>query len=112
MTKSGQRQNLWGDRHAKDHTSTGAIADAAEGDCSRRRMPILHSEQRSMLATAHLSARATTRAEAATKRALVYGVRRVLVVADSTKIGQEPMVQFAGLRNIDMYVTHVGVAVA
>lgn len=43
--------------------------------------------------------------EAATKRALVGSAHRVVVVADSTKIGQERMVQFAGLRDIDVFVT-------
>lgn len=43
--------------------------------------------------------------EAATKRALVYSAHRVVVLADSTKIGQERMVQFAELDDIDAFVT-------
>lgn len=47
--------------------------------------------------------------EAATKRALVASARRVVVLADSTKIGQERMVQFARLEEIDLLVTDDGI---
>lgn len=47
--------------------------------------------------------------EAATKRALVASARKVVVLADSTKIGQERMVQFARLEDIDVLVTDDGI---
>ena len=43
--------------------------------------------------------------EAATKRALVAGAERVVVLADSTKVGQERTVRFADLDDIDVLVT-------
>lgn len=43
--------------------------------------------------------------EAATKRALVGAARRVVVVADSTKLGRESAVRFAGLDQVDVLVT-------
>lgn len=43
--------------------------------------------------------------EAATKKALVSSALRVVVLADSTKIGQERMVKFADLRDVDVLVT-------
>lgn len=43
--------------------------------------------------------------EAATKRALVSSALHVVVLADSTKIGQERMVQFATLEEIDVLIT-------
>jgi DeoR family fructose operon transcriptional repressor len=43
--------------------------------------------------------------EAATKRALVNAARRVIVVADSTKIGRESAVRFASLDQVDVLVT-------
>jgi DeoR family transcriptional regulator, fructose operon transcriptional repressor len=43
--------------------------------------------------------------EAATKRALVEGGQRVVVLADATKVGQERAVRFAGLDEVDVLVT-------
>ncbi|MFT4263223.1 MAG: DeoR/GlpR family DNA-binding transcription regulator [Nocardioides sp.] len=43
--------------------------------------------------------------EAATKRAIVHGGQRVVVLADATKIGQERAVRFASLDEIDVLVT-------
>jgi len=43
--------------------------------------------------------------EAATKRALVAGAERVVVLADSTKVGQERTVRFADLDDVDVLVT-------
>jgi DeoR family fructose operon transcriptional repressor len=43
--------------------------------------------------------------EAAVKRAIVQASRRVVVVADSEKLGAELLVGFAGLRDIDVLVT-------
>ena len=43
--------------------------------------------------------------EAATKRALVAGADRVVVLADSTKVGQERTVRFADLDDVDVLVT-------
>jgi DeoR family fructose operon transcriptional repressor len=43
--------------------------------------------------------------EAATKRALVNAARRVIVVADSTKLGRESAVRFASLDQVDVLVT-------
>ncbi|WP_137844868.1 DeoR/GlpR family DNA-binding transcription regulator [Microbacterium sp. 2FI] len=43
--------------------------------------------------------------EAAVKRAIVRSARRVVVVADSDKLGRELLVGFAGLADIDVLVT-------
>jgi DeoR family transcriptional regulator, fructose operon transcriptional repressor len=47
-------------------------------------------------------------AEAATKAAIVASAQRVVVLADSSKIGQERTVRFADLADIDVLVTDVG----
>ncbi len=43
--------------------------------------------------------------EAATKRALVAAAERVVVLSDSTKVGQERTVRFADLDDVDVLVT-------
>ena len=43
--------------------------------------------------------------EAATKRALVAGAEQIVVLADSTKVGQERTVRFADLADVDVLVT-------
>ena len=43
--------------------------------------------------------------EAATKRALIESAQRVVVVTDSTKVGQERTVRFAELEDVDVLVT-------
>jgi len=45
------------------------------------------------------------REEAASKRAIVRAAQQVVVIADSTKIGQERTVQFAALDEVDVLVT-------
>ena len=50
--------------------------------------------------------------EAATKRALVAGAERVVVLADSTKVGQERTVRFADLDDIDVLVTDDAIDIA
>ncbi len=47
--------------------------------------------------------------EAATKRAMAAAARRVVVLADSSKFGQELLNVFAGLDDIDVVVTDDGV---
>jgi DeoR family fructose operon transcriptional repressor len=48
------------------------------------------------------------RDEAATKRAIVGCARRVVVLADSSKLGVETAQRFASLRDIDVVVTDAG----
>jgi DeoR family fructose operon transcriptional repressor len=48
--------------------------------------------------------------EAAAKRAIVGCGRRVVVLVDSSKIGQEHTVQFAKLEDVDVVVTDAGIA--
>lgn len=48
--------------------------------------------------------------EAATKRALVGAARRVVVLADSHKVGEEALVQFAPLGAVDVLVTDAGIS--
>ena len=43
--------------------------------------------------------------EAAVKRAIVAGARRVVLLADADKLGQEHLVRFAELREVDILVT-------
>ncbi|MEI3866952.1 DeoR/GlpR family DNA-binding transcription regulator [Microbacterium sp. CCNWLW134] len=43
--------------------------------------------------------------EAAVKRAVVSAARRVIVLADTSKVGEEYLVRFAGLEDIDVLVT-------
>ena len=45
------------------------------------------------------------RSEAAVKRAIVAGTRTVVVLADADKIGQEHLVKFADLADVDVLVT-------
>ncbi|HKE68138.1 MAG TPA: DeoR/GlpR family DNA-binding transcription regulator [Nocardioidaceae bacterium] len=47
-------------------------------------------------------------AEAATKAAIVASAQKIVVLADSSKIGQERTVRFADLADIDVLVTDVG----
>lgn len=49
-------------------------------------------------------------AEAAVKRAMVAAARRVIVLADSSKLGQELTVSFAPLSDVDVLVTDSGIA--
>jgi DeoR family fructose operon transcriptional repressor len=44
-------------------------------------------------------------AEAATKRAMVAAAQRVIVLADSSKIGREHLVRFASVADVDVLVT-------
>jgi DeoR family transcriptional regulator, fructose operon transcriptional repressor len=44
-------------------------------------------------------------AEAATKRAMVTAAQRVIVLADSSKIGREQLVRFASVHDVDVLVT-------
>jgi DeoR family transcriptional regulator, fructose operon transcriptional repressor len=44
-------------------------------------------------------------AEAATKRAMVSAAQRVVVLADSSKLGREHLVRFAGVDDVDVLVT-------
>jgi DeoR family fructose operon transcriptional repressor len=48
--------------------------------------------------------------EAAAKRAMVAAARRVVVVADSSKVGVDHTVRFAKLEEIDVLVTDAGVS--
>jgi DeoR family fructose operon transcriptional repressor len=48
--------------------------------------------------------------EAAVKRALVRAGRQVVVLADSSKIGEEQLVRFAGLSEVDVLVTDDGIS--
>ena len=47
-------------------------------------------------------------AEAATKRAMVRAGQRVVVLADSTKLGREHLVRFAAVEDVDVLVTDAG----
>jgi len=49
-------------------------------------------------------------AEAATKRAIVGSAQRVVVLVDSSKIGQEHIVRFAELADVDEVVTDSGIS--
>ena len=44
-------------------------------------------------------------AEAATKRAMARAAQRVIVLADSSKLGREHLVRFAGVEDVDVLVT-------
>jgi DeoR family fructose operon transcriptional repressor len=48
--------------------------------------------------------------EAAAKRAMVACAHRVVVLADSSKVGREHIVRFAGVDDIDVLVTDTGIA--
>ena len=48
--------------------------------------------------------------EAAVKRALVRAGRQVVVLSDSSKIGEEQLVRFAELSDIDVLVTDDGIS--
>jgi DeoR family fructose operon transcriptional repressor len=47
-------------------------------------------------------------AEAAVKRAMVRAGQRVVVLADSSKLGREHLVRFAALEDVDVVVTDGG----
>jgi DeoR family fructose operon transcriptional repressor len=47
-------------------------------------------------------------AEAATKRAMVRAAQRVIVLADSSKLGREHLVRFAAVEDVDVLVTDNG----
>jgi DeoR family fructose operon transcriptional repressor len=48
-------------------------------------------------------------AEAAAKRAIVAGARRVVVLVDSSKLGREHTVRFAELTDVDVVITDDGI---
>jgi DeoR family fructose operon transcriptional repressor len=48
--------------------------------------------------------------EAATKRAMIASARRVVVLADSSKVGAEAPLRFADLSDVDLLVTDDGIA--
>lgn len=48
------------------------------------------------------------RDEAATKRAMVTACRQVVVLADASKLGEESLMQFASLSDVDVLVTDDG----
>jgi DeoR family fructose operon transcriptional repressor len=48
--------------------------------------------------------------EAAAKRAMVRAGRRVVVLADSSKLGRENTVRFAELDDVDVLVTDPGIS--
>ena len=50
--------------------------------------------------------------EAATKRALVRSAQRVVVLADSSKVGQERTMRFAALDEVDVLITDAGIDAA
>jgi DeoR family fructose operon transcriptional repressor len=50
--------------------------------------------------------------EAATKHAIIASAQRVVVLADSTKVGQERTVRFAELGDVDVLVTDDAIATA
>ena len=50
--------------------------------------------------------------EAAVKRAMAHSARRVIVLADSSKIGVESPVRFAALDDVDVLVTDAGITTA
>jgi DeoR family fructose operon transcriptional repressor len=50
------------------------------------------------------------RDEAATKRAMVGAGRQVIVLADASKMGEESLMQFATLAEVDVLVTDDGIA--
>ncbi len=50
--------------------------------------------------------------EAAVKRAMVRAARKVVVLADSSKIGVGMLVSFASLQEVDVVVTDAGIAAA
>ena len=47
-------------------------------------------------------------AEAATKRAMVRAGQRVIVLADSSKLGREHLMRFAAVEDVDVLVTDAG----
>jgi DeoR family fructose operon transcriptional repressor len=47
-------------------------------------------------------------AEAATKRAMARAAQRVIVLADSSKLGREHLVRFAAVEDVDVLVTDAG----
>lgn len=49
-------------------------------------------------------------AEAAAKRAMVRSARRIVVLADSSKVGREHTVRFAELDDVDVVVTDSGIS--
>ena len=52
------------------------------------------------------------REEASTKRAMVAAARRVVCLADSSKVGTESPIRFAELSEVDVLVTDAGIAAA
>ncbi|MGZ4536963.1 MAG: DeoR/GlpR family DNA-binding transcription regulator, partial [Nocardioidaceae bacterium] len=48
--------------------------------------------------------------EAAAKRAMVACAQRVVVLADSSKVGREHTVRFADLKDVDVVVTDGGIS--
>ena len=52
------------------------------------------------------------RDEASTKRAMVAAARRVVCLADSSKVGTESPIRFAELAEVDVLVTDAGIAAA
>ena len=49
-------------------------------------------------------------AEAAVKRAMISAARRVVLLADSGKFGQEHFARFGGLDDVDLLITDTGLS--
>ena len=91
-------------------TTTGSLARLLPGDTD------LTVITNSVLTAASLAAAGVSAAhgmstpdpdEATVKRAMVRSARQVVALVDSTKIGQEHLVSFASLDDIDLLVTDV-----
>ncbi len=84
------------------------ITQTAVGDSTVRAMEDLRVDV-AFLGTNGISAghgfSTPDEAEAATKRAMVRAAQRVIVLADSSKLGREHLVRFAGLDDVDVLVT-------
>jgi DeoR family transcriptional regulator, fructose operon transcriptional repressor len=84
------------------------ITQTAVGDSTVRALTDLRVDV-VFLGTNGISARhgfsTPDEAEAATKRAMAAAAQRVVVLADSSKLGREHLVRFAGIDDVDVLVT-------
>lgn len=89
-------------------TTQAAVGDDTVAAISRLRVDVAFMGANGVSAAHGLST--PDHAEAATKAAMVAAGRRVVALADSSKLGQEHTVSFASLDQVDILVTDDGIS--
>lgn len=91
--------------------SVRAITQAVVGDQALRSLALLRADVAfigSNAITLDYGLSTADPQEAAVKRAMIANAQKVVVLCDSTKLGRDYLVSFAGLDDVDVVITDVG----